>query len=158
VAPTASGILPGVQGLFQGTVKKIFDDPDGQFRILVTIPLFDPGGEGLWARLANFYSTSGAGAFFLPETGDEVILGFLNEDTRSPVILGSVYSNTKNKPFASLEPNEKNQFKAIVSKSGIYIQFDDVDKILTITTPAANKIILDDKNKQVSILDQNENS
>jgi Rhs element Vgr protein len=158
VAPPASGILPGVRGLFQGTVKKIFEDPDGQFRILVNVPLFDQAGEGLWARLSNFYSTNGAGAFFLPETGDEVILGFLNEDPRYPVILGSVYSNTKIKPFNGLEPNEKNQFKAIVSKSGIYIRFDDVDKILTMTTPADNKIIFSDKDKQISITDQNNNS
>jgi Rhs element Vgr protein len=158
IAPPASGLLPGVQGLFQGTVKKIFDDPDGQYRILVNVPLFDPNGEGLWARLSNFYSTSGAGAFFLPEVGDEVILGFLNEDPRYPVILGSLYSNEKLKPFKGLEPDEKNQLKAIVSKSGIYIQFDDVDKILTLTTPMNNKLIFSDVKKQISLEDQNGNS
>ena len=158
VAPPASGLLPGVQGLFQGTVKKMYADPDTQYRILVDVPLFDPNGEGLWARLSNFYSTSGAGAFFLPEVGDEVVLGFLNEDPRYPVILGSLYSSSKIKPFNGLDPNEKNQMKAIVSKSGIYIQFDDVDKILTITTPAKNIMVFSDKDKQISINDQNGNS
>lgn len=158
MAPPAAGLLPGVSGLFQGTVKKIFDDPDSQYRILVNVPLFDPNGDGLWARLTNFYSTSGAGAFFLPEVGDEVILGFLNEDPRYPVILGSVYSSNTLKPFTGLNPNEKNQLKAIVSRSGIYIQFDDVDKILTVTTPAANKMVYSDKDKKISINDQNGNS
>lgn len=158
MAPSASGLLPGVRGLFQGTVKKIYEDPDSQYRILVNVPLFDPNGEGLWARLTNFYSTSGAGAFFLPETGDEVILGFLNEDPRYPVILGSVYSSSNIKPFTGLDPNEKNQLKAIVSKSGIYIQFNDVDKILTITTPASNMMVYSDKDKKITISDQNGNS
>ena len=92
MAPPASGLLPGAQGLFNATVKKMYEDPDSQYRVLVDIPLFDPNGEGLWARLTNFYSTAGAGAFFMPEVGDEVVVGFLNEDPRYPIILGSIYS------------------------------------------------------------------
>lgn len=158
VAPTASGLLPGVQGLFNGTVKKMYEDPDSQYRILVDVPLFDPNGEGIWARLTNFYSTSGAGAFFLPEVGDEVIVGFLNEDPRYPVILGSLYSATNNKPFDGLDPNEKNSIKAIVSKSGISMQFDDENKVFTIETPSKNTTILSDQDKQITIKDQNGNS
>ena len=158
IAPSASGLLPGARGLFNGTVKKMNADPDTQFRILVDVPLFDQNGAGIWARLSNFYSTSGAGAFFLPEVGDEVVLGFLNEDPRYPVILGSMYSSTKIKPFTGLEPNEKNSIKAIVSKSGISIEFDDENKVLTIATPDKNTMIFSDKDKQISIKDDNGNS
>ncbi|NOQ72956.1 MAG: type VI secretion system tip protein VgrG [Crocinitomix sp.] len=156
MAPPASGLLPGASGLFNGTVKKMYEDPDTAYRILVEIPLFDAAGEGIWARLSNFYSTSGAGAFFMPEVGDEVVVGFLNEDPRYPVILGSLYSE-KNKPFAGLDPAEKNPLKAIVSKSGIYIQFDDENKVLTLTTPGDNKVIFSDKDKSIMITDQNSN-
>ncbi|WP_316828544.1 type VI secretion system tip protein VgrG [Pedobacter miscanthi] len=158
MAPVASGMLPGVRGLFNGTVKKMYGDPDSQYRILVDVPMFDQSGQGIWARLANFYSTSGAGAFFLPEVGDEVVLGFLNEDPRSPVILGSMYSSTKIKPYERLNPNEKNSIKAIVSKSNINIEFDDENKVLTIATPDKNTIILSDKDKQITIQDEHSNS
>ncbi|MBS7231619.1 type VI secretion system tip protein VgrG [Flavobacterium psychroterrae] len=158
MAPPASGLIPGAKGLINGTVKKMFGDPDSQYRILVEVPLFDPNGEGIWARLSNFYSTSGAGAFFMPEVGDEVILGFLNEDPRYPVILGSLYSGTQIKPFTGLDPNEKNSVKAIVSKSGISVQFDDENKIWTVETPNKNTIIISDKDKQITIKDENENS
>jgi Rhs element Vgr protein len=158
VAPPASGLLPGARGLFNGTVKQMYEDPDTQFRILVNVPLFDSNGAGIWARLSNFYSTSGAGAFFLPEVGDEVVLGFLNEDPRYPVILGSMYSSSKLKPFAGLEPNQKNSIKAIVSKSGISMEFDDENIILTIATPNKNTVIISDKDKQITIKDQNSNS
>lgn len=157
MAPTASNLLAGACGLFNATVKKMYEDPDSQFRILVDVPLIDNQGQGIWARLSNFYSTSGAGAFFLPEVGDEVIVGFLNEDPRYPIILGSLYSNSKIKPFEGLAPNEKNTKKAIVSKSGIYIQFDDDKKIFTISTPDKNKIILDDDKKKITIEDDNGN-
>lgn len=158
MAPPASGLLPGVNGLFTATVKKMYEDPENQYRILVDVPLFDSSGEGLWARHASFYATSGAGAFFMPEVGDEVIIGFLNEDPRFPIILGSLYSNTKRKPPEGLEPNEKNTTKAIVSTSGISVSFDDDNKIFTITTPNKNTAIFSDKDKHVTIQDENQNS
>ncbi len=158
MSPPASGLLPGARGLFNGIVKKMYEDPDNQYRILVDVPLFDPNGEGIWARLSNFYSTSGAGVFFLPEVGDEVVLGFLNEDPRFPIILGSMYSSSKIKPFTGLEPKEGNPIKAIVSKSGISMQFDDENKVFTLTTPGKNTAIFSDKDKQITIKDENDNS
>lgn len=158
MAPPASGLLPGARGLFNGTVKQMNADPDSQYRILVNVPLFDQNGAGIWARLSNFYSTNGAGAYFLPEVGDEVVLGFLNEDPRYPVILGSMYSSANLKPFNGLDPDAPNTMKAIVSKSGIYIQFNDVDKILTVTTPGNNQFIFSDKDQKITIQDQNSNS
>lgn len=158
MAPSASGLLPGARGIFNGTVKKIDSDPDSQYRILVTVPLFDSNGEGIWARLSNFYSTNGAGVFFLPEVGDEVIIGFLNEDPRYPIILGSVYSSSNLKPYEGLTPNEKNSIKAIVSKSKIAIEFDDENVVWTLSTPNKNTIIVSDKDKQITIKDQNDNS
>lgn len=158
MSPPASGLLPGARGLFNGTVKKMFEDPDSQYRILVNVPLFDPAGAGLWARLSNFYSTSGAGAFFMPEVGDEVVLGFLNEDPRYPVILGSMYSSSTLIPFAGLDPNEKNTQKAIVSKSGMILKFDDDLIEFSITTPASNTIIISDHDKKITISDQNNNT
>ncbi len=158
MSPPAAGLLPGASGLFNGTVKKIYDDPDSQYRILVNVPLFDASGEGIWARLTNFYSTSGAGVFFMPEVGDEVILGFLNEDPRYPIILGSVYSSSSLQPASDYTASEKNPKKAIVSMSGITVEFDDENKVFTIKTPSSNTLILSDKDKNITIEDQNNNS
>jgi Rhs element Vgr protein len=157
MAPTASGLLPGVSWLHSGKVKKIDEDPDSGFRILLDLPLFDNKKQGIWSRLANFYSTKGAGAFFLPEIGDEVIVGFINDDPRYPVILGSLYSKGV-KPFAELKPNNKNSHKAIVSKSELRMVFNDEDKILTLTTPGKNLIEFSDKDKKITISDQNKNT
>lgn len=153
-----SELISGIQGLYNATVKKMYDDPDNQYRILVDIPMFNNSEEGIWARLSNFYATSGAGAFFLPEAGDEVIVGFLNQDPRYPVILGSVYSSTNNKPNEQLNPAEKNSMKAIVSKSGIKIEFDDENEVFTIITPHKNQMVLSDQDKFITIKDQNSNS
>ncbi|NOU50289.1 type VI secretion system tip protein VgrG [Pseudoalteromonas sp. JBTF-M23] len=157
MAPEAAGLLPGIGGLYNGTVKKIDEDPDNAYRILVELPFYNDEGKGVWARLTNFYSSSGCGAFFLPEIGDEVIVGFLNQDPRFPIIIGSVYSENR-KPYSELTPDSQNSKKAIVTKSNLRIIFDDKESILTITTDANNTIVLDDKSKQIKISDQNENS
>ena len=153
----ASGLIPALKGPQIAKVKQIIEDPDSNYRILVTLPTFKgiAQEDGIWARLAIPYATKGAGFFFFPERGDEVLLTFINNDPRFPVITGSMYS-TKNTPKETL--NEKNQFKSIYSKSGIKIRFDDEDKILSIETPSKNTIVLDDKNKSVSIKDMHENS
>lgn len=157
MAPAAAGLLPSIDGLFNATVKQIDQDPDNAYRILVTLPLYNDQSDGVWARLANFYASSGFGAFFLPEVGDEVIVGFLNQDPRFPVILGSMYSENR-KPYSELTPDSDNSKKAIVTKSELRIVFDDKDKVLTITTPNSNVMVFSDQDEKITITDQNENS
>lgn len=155
-APLASGLLPGIQGLQNGTVKQINEDPDGEFRVLVDVPIIDPGGDGIWARYANFYATNQAGSFFYPEVGDEVVLGFLNEDPRYPIILGSLYnSNSKVAPYT---PDENNSKKAIVTKNKLKLEFDDENKVITMTTPGNNQMTWSDQDEGITIKDQNGNS
>ena len=153
-APPASGLFPSVKGLHSGIVKKIEDDPDGHYRIQMTIPILQKDNQPVWARLSHFYATNGAGAFFLPEVGDEVLLGFMNEDPQSPIILGMLYSK-KNKPKE--KPEKKNSIKAFRTKGGLEIKFDDEKKITTIETPGKNSITLDDDQKEITLADQNKN-
>jgi len=153
----ASGLIPAIRGTQIAKVKKIHEDPDNNYRVLVTLPSLKGTGQddGIWARIVMPYASADAGYFFFPEIGDEVLLTFLNDDPRFPVIFGSLYSK-QNKSKET--PDEKNQFKSIYSKSGITIRFDDEDKILTLETPEKNTIVFDDKNKKVSIEDMNKNS
>ncbi len=152
----AAGQLPAIQGLQVATVKKLFEDPDSQFRILITLPSHADYQDGVWARLANFYATSAAGAGFLPEVGDEVVVGFLESDPRYPVILGALHSNSKAAPLTPAD--NKNNIKAITTKSKLKISFDDEKKITKIETPAGNTITLSDEAKSVEIADQNSNT
>ncbi|WP_459613983.1 phage baseplate assembly protein V [Dickeya oryzae] len=64
--------------------------------------------DGLWARLASYYASSGIGAQFMPEVGDEVILGYFNNNPSDPVILGSLYSS-KNPPPVTPEAKKHPQ-------------------------------------------------
>ena len=154
VAPSTSGLLPGVEGLQIGVVKKLDEDPEGQHKIQVSVPVLQAETEGVWARLANFYASEGIGTFFIPEIGDEVVLGYLNNDPAHPVILGSLYSSKRKPPYALTADNF---IKSIVTKSELKLEFDDEKKIITLITPGENKIVISDEDKSIVLQDQNNN-
>lgn len=154
VCPPASGLLPGIEGLQIGKVSKLDGDPDDENRIQVEIPILNSDSNTVWARLSNLYGTDQSGSFFIPEVGDEVILGFFNNDPRFPVILGSLYSS-KNLPPFPLEAS--NNTKAIVSREKMKIEFDEEKKVITITTPGENQIVISDEAKGIKLVDQNRN-
>lgn len=152
----ATGQLPGIRGLQVATVQKLFEDPQGQDRIFIQLPSNAQNPDGLWARLSNFHATSGAGAGFIPEVGDEVVVGFLESDPRYPIILGSLYSNGR-APLNTPADNN-NYIKTITTKSKLKISFDDEKKILLIQTPGGNSITLSDEGKSIELKDQNSNT
>lgn len=154
-APGASGQLPPVANLQTGVVLKTADDPDGEFRVQVQLPLLQAGGLGVWARLGSFYASAGFGAEFYPEVGDEVVVAFMNGDPRFPVIVGSLYSK-KNPP--PVPPDAKNNQKSIVTRSKLRLDFFEEDKAVAIATPGGHSLRLDDKAKTITIKDLNGNT
>jgi Rhs element Vgr protein len=152
--PSAAGLIPGVSGIHIGKVDKITEDPDSQFRVSVSVPSLNIEKDKVWARLAFPYASNGIGMYFFPEVGDEVLLGFLDNDPRNAVILGSVYGPKNKAPFT---PDKDNKDKAIITKEKLMVSFDDKDKIITIETPGGQKVTLDDKGKSLTLEDQNKN-
>ncbi|MGZ6532628.1 MAG: type VI secretion system tip protein VgrG [Bacteroidia bacterium] len=157
VESPASGLLPSVFGLQVGIVKKIVGDPQNDYRVKVNLPMVAAGTEGVWARLATLDAGNKRGTFFYPEVDDEVILGFMNDDPREPVILGMLHSkNSSGKP--PIEPTQNNFVKGIYTKGEIKLVFDDEKKSVTIETPGGNKVLITDKDEaKITISDSNQN-
>lgn len=155
-APGASGQLPPANNLQSGTVQQIIQDPDGEYRVLVVLPLLQAAqGVGVWARFGSFYASNGVGAAFFPEIGDEVVVAFLSGDPRYPVILGSLYSK-KNPP--PIQPANPNNVKTIKSKSGMHIDFVEDAKEITLVTPGNQSVTINDQAKSITLTDMNGNS
>lgn len=153
-APQAAGVTAGMSGLHIGVVKKLDADPENQYKIQVSIPVMQAETDGVWARFASFYGSSGFGAFIIPEIGDEVVLGFFNDDPSCPVILGSLYSS---KHAAAYQLTAENNLKALVTRSKMKLEFDDDKKIITLLTPASNTIVISDDGKSILLQDQTGN-
>lgn len=154
VSPTAAGFLPGLQGLHVAVVKKLDGDPQKEYRIQVELPWLDGKSKLLWARVATMYATGGMSTFFLPEPGDEVLVGFMNQDPTHPVVLGSLYGVKHKPPF---EFEAKNNTKAIVTREKLRIEFDEEKKVITVATPGKNTLEISDDGKHIKLTDQHKN-
>ena len=152
LAPPAAGLVPGIKGLHVGLVVRLDGDPELNHRIQVSVPA--AGLDHVWARLMQFHASNAFGAFFLPEIGDEVVLGWFDDDPAHPVVLGSLYS-AKNEPPTPFEA--ENNIKTIVTRCKASLTFDDENKVITVKTPAGNLVVLSDKDKSITLTDQNGN-
>jgi uncharacterized protein involved in type VI secretion and phage assembly len=148
-----AALLAPVAGLQAGVVTDN-EDPDGEFRVRVRLPLVMAGDDGLWARVASLDAGADRGFFFRPEVGDEVLVGFLDDDPRHPVLLGMLHSSALAAP---LTPSNDNPQKGYKSRSGIQLLFDDEKKIVTLLTPGGNTLVLDDDAQGITLQDQNGN-
>jgi Rhs element Vgr protein len=150
----AAGLVPGVSGLQIGVVTALESDPDGEDRIQVRLPLVSTQADGIWARIATLDAGNERGTFFRPEIGDEVVVGFISDDPRYPIILGACHSSAKPAP----EPaKDDNHHKGYVSREKLKMTFDDDKKSLAFETPGGNKLTLSDDAKGIKIEDQNGN-
>lgn len=149
-----SGIIPAISGLHIGVTTQLESDPDGEDRILVQIPIINNEEQGIWARIATLDAGENRGSFFRPEIGDEVIIGFINDDPNDAVILGMLNSSTKPAPLTASDDNHE---KGIVTRSEMKMIFND-DKIsYVLETPAGKKITLDEDADLVQIEDEHAN-
>ncbi|MBY5956709.1 type VI secretion system tip protein VgrG [Membranicola marinus] len=150
----AGGLLPLIKGLQIGKVVQLENDPEGENRILVRLPIIDNAAPGIWARVATLDAGENRGSFFLPELEDEVIVGFLNDDPRDAVILGMLNSSAKPAPITAEDTNNE---KGFVTRCGMRLHFNDDTKTITIDTPAGNSIKLDEADSSITVEDQNGN-
>ena len=154
----AAGLLPGVSGLQIGVVSGFEDDPDKELRVKITLPGMGSAAGTLWARLAAPDAGKNRGLFFRPETGDEVVVGFFNEDPRQPVILGGLYSSKNGPPSDLAKLTKDNLKKGIVTKGGTKIVWtDDKKASVAIETAGRNKIFLDDDSEVIEVSDKHGN-
>lgn len=151
----ASGLAGGIRGLQIGKVVKLASDPDGEDRILVRIPTLDNKANGTWSRVACLDAGDNRGTFFRPEVGDEVIVGFINDDPNDAVVLGMLNSSAMKAPLTATAENHE---KGIFTRSKMRIHFNDDTKTITIDTPEGNSIKLDESGKSIEIKDQNSNT
>lgn len=82
-----------------------------------------------WIRVATPMATSGGGAYFKPQKGDEVLVDYDNGNIERPYVVGSLFSKNVLEPQEYLGRKNTqgggNATMAIVSPNGHHITFSD---------------------------------
>lgn len=152
--PRAAALLPPVSGLQIGVVTALENDPQGEDRIQVRLPIVDNANDGIWMRLACQNAGADRGFVFRPEIGDEVVVGFLSSDPRKGVVLGSLHSSSNPAPVTGSDDNHE---KAYVSRSGVRIDVNDDLKTFSITTPGGHTFLMSDDEQSIKLEDSHGN-
>jgi uncharacterized protein involved in type VI secretion and phage assembly len=84
------------------------------------------------------------GMYWMPEMGDEVVVGFESGDSNSPIILGALY-NAESPTPEQAKPSNENNVRTIVSRSGHEITLDD--------SPGNGKVMVKTKDGRSLTLD-----
>jgi uncharacterized protein involved in type VI secretion and phage assembly len=128
-----------VTGVVVGLVKSLAD-PNGEGRIELEFPGLPDSQRSGWAPVATALAGKSRGAFFMPEQGDEALVGFENGDFNHPFILGFLWNGIDRPP----ETDAKN--RVIVTPGRHMLRFEDGDgaKKIILKSSAGHQIVLDD--------------
>ena len=130
---------------------------------LATVPLIASGAP-VWVIWATafcvnlrfvIFSAQWRPYFMRYRLPTRLTLGYFAGDPSHPVVLGSLYSSGRTPPYALAAPNDT---KAFVTRCGHKLEFDEKDQVITVATPANNRIVLSDKDKSIRLEDQNGNT
>lgn len=101
----------------------------------------------VWARVAVPFAGPGRGAFLLPGVGDEVVVGFLEDDPRHPIVLGSLWNGAQRPPERLGGDGRRIDRWSLRTAAGSRIAFVEEDgkpPLVSLTTPAGVTVELDD--------------
>ena len=122
-------------------------DPLGLGRVRVQMIWQEAGSEKTpWIRLLQPHSGSGKGFYFVPEIGEEVLVGFQGGNAEKPYVIGTQYNGKEKSGYA----DKKNNIKAVHTRSGHKLVFTEDESIL-ITDKSGNEILLDTKGSNITI-------
>lgn len=147
---------PASQEMYSITTAKVVENYDDKHPGMVKVELF-LGEEGRnqsdWLRVSQPYAGKGYGNYFLPEIGDEVVVAFNQGSRDNPIVLGSLWNQVDTVPTDTAV--EQNTIKRIQTKGGHQIIFNDEGgkESITIQTPKALTLLLDDENDIISLSD-----
>jgi type VI secretion system secreted protein VgrG len=111
-------------------------------RIRVQFPWQKQVGEkSPWLRVVTPYAGGGKGQHILPEIGEEVLVGFENDNAEKPFVHGAIYHGEGK----SGHGGEGNFIKSFQTATGIKLVMNDKEKSFLLEDPSGNTVFADGK-------------
>jgi type VI secretion system secreted protein VgrG len=129
-------------------------DPDSRYRVRVKLNYTDAESAQLetpFLRVITPHAGGSYGNYFLPDIGDEVLVGFERDNPEVPVVIGNLW-NGQVKPESGLV-NDSNNYKAIYTRGGNRIDIGDEGgkEFVKITNSDKNTIFLECDGPKITI-------
>ena len=99
----------------------------------------DKGQKTPWIRLIQPHSGAGKGFYFVPEIGEEVLVGFESQNAEKPFVMGTHYNGSETSSYHT-SGNDK---KVIHTRSGTKIILNDAEGSVFIEDPSGNTYLMD---------------
>lgn len=145
-----------------GVVKKNWDVlHPGKVQVSIAV---DGGEETLsdWMPVAVPYAANGCGMFVMPEVGSTVVIGYIDDNSVSPVVIGSLWISLKQNKVSMPKncADQDNDKKVFCTSNGHMIRLNESKDApaIEIISAKGQKITLDDKNQMLSLASGSENS
>jgi type VI secretion system secreted protein VgrG len=126
-------------------------DPDGLGRVKVRL-YWQSNVITPWLRIVMPYTGGSKGVYFVPEKGEEVMVGFEGGNAEQPFVIGALYHGKADPgEFA----DDQNNIKAIKTRSEHIIEFNDDENGswgIIIKDKNGNMIRIDTKGKNIDII------
>lgn len=124
----------------QSAVVADNNDPKGMGRIRVQFAWQKQRNEKTpWTRIIQQHSGGGKGSYFIPELGEEVLVGFEGGNAEKPVVLGMHYNGQETSGYHTAG----NDQKVIQTRSGTKIIMNDAAGSIFIEDPSGNTWLMD---------------
>ncbi len=135
----------------QTAIVKENADPEGFGRVKVQFHWQKIQSEMTpWIRIVTPHAGGDKGFHFIPEIGEEVLVGFEEGNAEHPYVMGTLYNGTGK---AGAFQTEQNDIKAIKTRSGHMIELNDADgaESITIIDKNRNLIIINTASNDITI-------
>jgi type VI secretion system secreted protein VgrG len=122
---------------------KVIDnnDPEGMGRVKVEFYWAGGSMKSDWMRKIQPYAGGGKGFYFVPEVGEEVLVGFEGGSAERPYVKGSHYNGSESSGYSS----SGNDIKVIQTRSGCKILINDAEGSILTEDKAGSKVFQDGK-------------
>ena len=117
------------------------NDPEGLGRVRVDFYWAQGTKSSQWIRMIQPHTGAGKGFYFIPEIGEEVLVGFEGGNAQNPYVMGTHYNGNESSGYNT----PKNDIKAVHTRSGIKIIMNDAEGSVLIEDPSGNKYFMDGK-------------
>ena len=119
-------------------------DPNGNGRVQVRMNWQQGGMHTGWVRVMTPDAgksgdvSSNRGFVFIPEVGDQVLLGFRHGDPARPYVMGSLFNGS-----TGGGGGQGNKCKSLTTRSGSSLKLDDSKGSVTLADPGKTSIFMD---------------